>query len=153
MVSQALHTSGLPAHALTLELTETAQTSTTTDTGLQALRALGVRLALDDFGTGYCGMSYLQRFQPDVVKLDRCFVDGLGRSERDDLITSSLVNLALSLGSTLIAEGVEHTEQARTLTRLGCRHAQGYLFCAPGDPDDLEHLLTTRSSATAAHAS
>jgi EAL domain-containing protein (putative c-di-GMP-specific phosphodiesterase class I) len=150
MVSQALHTSGLPAHALTLELTETAQTSTTTDTGLDALRALGVRLALDDFGTGYCGMSYLQRFQPDVVKLDRCFVDGLGRSARDDLITSSLINLALSLGSTLIAQGVEHTEQARALTRLGCRNAQGYLFSKPRDPDDLEHLLPTQPSAPAA---
>ncbi len=153
VVSSALHVSGLPAHALTLELTETAQTSPAADTALHALRALGVRLALDDFGTGYSGMSYLQRFAPDIVKLDKCFVDGLGRSGRDDLITSALVSLALSLGSTLIAEGVESPDQARALTRLGCRHAQGYLFSAPRDPSQLEHLLATRSSATVGCAS
>ncbi len=144
-VRRALQTSGLPAHALTLELTETAQASTTStaDDGLQALRALGVRLALDDFGTGYSSMSYLQRFQPDVVKLDRCFVESLNRSARGHLITSALVTLALSLGCDLIGEGVEHPAQARALTRLGCRTAQGYLFSTPRDPADLEPLLRT----------
>jgi EAL domain-containing protein (putative c-di-GMP-specific phosphodiesterase class I) len=148
-IAQALTLSGLPAHPLTLELTETAQTATTTDTELQALRSLGVRLALDDFGTGYSGLSYLQRFSPDIVKVDKCFVDGLGRSDRDDLLTATLIRLALDLGCTLVAEGVERPDQARALTSLGCSQAQGYLYSAPRDPRELEQQLPTHGHTPA----
>ena len=139
VVVEALVLSGLPASALVLELTETSQAAgcTEVDIALQRIRALGVTLALDDFGTGYASFSYLQRFQPDVVKLDRCFVEGLNRSERDDLLARTLVELALRLGCDVVAEGIEHPDQVRALTRLGVRVAQGYLFSAPRDPQDL----------------
>ncbi|WP_049821021.1 EAL domain-containing protein [Kineococcus radiotolerans] len=133
VITDALLVSGLPAQALTLELTETslAGTGAQVDAALAAIRARGVRLALDDFGTGYASYAYLQRFQPDVVKIDRCFVAALGRSERDDLLTSSLIGLGLQLGCGVVAEGVETPEQARMLADLGVTTAQGYLFSPP----------------------
>ena len=98
------------ATALTLELTQTALVgdNPAVHAALGWLRGRGMKLALDDFGTGYSSAQYLQRFQPDVVKLDRCFVAGLGRSQRDDVIGASLVDLALRLGSDVVAEGIEH---------------------------------------------
>ncbi|NAZ86520.1 sensor domain-containing phosphodiesterase [Kineococcus indalonis] len=144
VIADALTISGLPPEALVLELTETslAAGGGDVDTALQRIRALGVELALDDFGTGYASFSYLQRFQPDVVKIDRCFVAALGRSERDDLLAASLVQLAQRLGCGVVAEGVETPEQAAALTALGVRHAQGYLFSAPRAVADLTgHLL------------
>ncbi|WP_432574362.1 sensor domain-containing phosphodiesterase [Kineococcus sp. SYSU DK005] len=145
VVAEALLVSGLPPEALVLELTETslAGSGAEVDTALQRIRSLGVTLALDDFGTGYASYSYLQRFQPDVVKIDRCFVAALGRSERDDLLARSLVRLGMQLGCGIVAEGVETREQAQTLTALGVRHAQGYLFSAPRSAHDLEGRLTT----------
>ena len=149
VVEHALIASGLPAPALTLELTETALNADDPAIGvaLGRLRSRGVRLALDDFGTGYTSAQYLQRFQPDVVKLDRCFVAGLRRSGRDDLIASSLVELALRLGCDVIAEGIEHPEQARTLTRLGVRYGQGFLFSCPRPVVELHSYLARTTMA------
>lgn len=139
VVAEALAVSGLPPQALTVELTETSLVDVRpeVDIALQRIRALGVTLALDDFGTGYASFSYLQRFQPDVVKLDRCFVQGLNRSVRDDLLAQTLVDLALRLGCTVVAEGIEEPEQVRALTRLGVRVAQGFLFSTPRAPGDV----------------
>jgi EAL domain-containing protein (putative c-di-GMP-specific phosphodiesterase class I) len=146
-VAEALLVSGLPAEALTVELTETslADTCTEVDLALQRIRASGVTLALDDFGTGYASFSYLRRFQPDVVKLDRCFVEGLNRSPRDDLLAQTLVDLALRLGCLVVAEGIEHPDQARALTRLGVRRAQGFLFSAARDPHQLFQQVLPQS--------
>ncbi|WP_432542065.1 sensor domain-containing phosphodiesterase [Kineococcus sp. SYSU DK002] len=146
VVTDALVVSGLPAQALTLELTETslAGTGAQVDSALARVREAGVRLALDDFGTGYASHAYLQRFQPDVVKIDRCFVAALGRSGRDDLLTGSLIDLGLQLGCEVVAEGVETAGQARALRDLGVRTAQGYLFSPPRAADDLLALLGAR---------
>jgi EAL domain-containing protein (putative c-di-GMP-specific phosphodiesterase class I) len=139
VIAEALTASGLPAQALVLELTETslAGTGTEVDIALQRIRSLGVPLALDDFGTGYASFSYLQRFHPDIVKIDRCFVGALGRSERDDLLARSLVLLGQRLGCDIVAEGVENLQQAKTLATMGVRNAQGYFFSTPRSAHDL----------------
>ena len=140
VIAQALQVSGLPARALVLELTETSLAGGgEVDIALQRIRSMGVRLALDDFGTGYASLAYLQRFHPDVVKLDRCFVAALGRSARDELLASSLVQLAQRLGCAIVAEGVETREQAGALSAMGVRQVQG-------------HLFSTARSATELHA-
>jgi EAL domain-containing protein (putative c-di-GMP-specific phosphodiesterase class I) len=138
-VAEALLLSGLPAGALVVELTETAmaQGTAAVDLALQRIRDLGAVLALDDFGTGYASLAYLQRFHPDVVKVDRCFVDGLGRSPRDDMLARALIDLGLRLGCDIVAEGVERPEQAQALTRLGVRLAQGYLFSTPRPAEEI----------------
>ena len=143
VVADALIVSGLPASALTLELTETslAGAGAQIDAALTTIRAMGVRLALDDFGTGYASHAYLQRFQPDVVKIDRCFVTALGRSSRDDLLASSLVDLGLRLGCEVVAEGVETPEQAEALSHLGVCTAQGFLFSPPRSGADIATVI------------
>ena len=98
---------------------------------LHALKDLGVRLAIDDFGTGYSSLVYLKRFPVDELKVDRSFVDGLGRDTEDTAIVTAIVQLAGAVGVQVVAEGVETDEQRDALLALGCRLAQGYLFAPP----------------------
>jgi EAL domain-containing protein (putative c-di-GMP-specific phosphodiesterase class I) len=95
------------------------------------LRALGVRVYLDDFGTGFSSLSYLHRFPVDTLKIDRSFVSSLAGRDNQPAIIESIVALARTLGTQVIAEGVETTEQMDELIRLGCGQAQGFLFSRP----------------------
>jgi EAL domain-containing protein (putative c-di-GMP-specific phosphodiesterase class I) len=147
-VASALADAGLPASALTLEITESVMM---TDTELAVerlveLRKLGVRLAMDDFGTGYSSLSYLSRFPLDVLKMDRSLLAaGAGA------VTSGLATAVLGLGDTfeleVVAEGIESSEQSRTLNELGCELGQGFLFAKPMDPDKLLSFLEGVSAA------
>jgi diguanylate cyclase (GGDEF)-like protein len=132
-VASAIQTSGLAAGRLELEITETALLRDTeaTLTTLHRLRALGVAIALDDFGTGYSSLGYLQRFPFDRVKIDRSFVQSLGKRKESDAIVQSVVALCKALNMVTTAEGVETEEQCRILAAAGCDEAQGYLFGRP----------------------
>lgn len=143
-VAEVLETSGLPVEALVLELTE----SSVMEGGqqaldrLQELRHLGVRLVLDDFGTGYSSLSRLRRFPLDGIKVDRSFVADMGGDAREDvLIVAGIVELARTLGLTVVAEGVETREQLALLRRIGCRYAQGFLLARPLDAPAFAALL------------
>ena len=132
-VARVLHATGINPESLWLEITENtlmrdAETAVRT---LGSLRSLGVHLAVDDFGTGYSSMSYLKRFPVQALKVDRTFVDGLGREPEDTVICTAVVSLAHALGLRAIAEGVEIPEQLAELRTLGCELAQGYLFAKP----------------------
>jgi diguanylate cyclase (GGDEF)-like protein/PAS domain S-box-containing protein len=114
---------------LTVEITETAVLH---DQGaaqrvLGRLHAMGVRLSVDDFGTGYSSLALLQRLSVDELKIDRSFVATMLENPQDLVLVRSTVELAHNLGLTSVAEGVEDLEQVRTLCRLGCDVAQGYL--------------------------
>jgi EAL domain-containing protein (putative c-di-GMP-specific phosphodiesterase class I) len=98
---------------------------------ISRLREMGVGFALDDFGTGYSSLSSLQRFPIERLKIDRSFVSGVGDKASDEALVSAIVALANRLSIEVVAEGVETQEQARFLTRLGCRELQGYLFSRP----------------------
>jgi diguanylate cyclase (GGDEF)-like protein/PAS domain S-box-containing protein len=104
---------------------------------LHRLRDLGVHLAVDDFGTGYSSMTYLKRFPVSSLKVDRSFVDGLGRETEATAICTAVVRLAHALGMGAVAEGVETPEQLEALRDLGCEFAQGFLF---GRPAPAEHF-------------
>lgn len=140
LVGSALARYGLDPHNLCLEITETAlMTDAEASLAvLQRLDALGVALAIDDFGTGYSSLSYLKRFPVDILKIDRSFVDGLPVDDEDAAIVSTVVSLALSLGMTVTAEGVETPEQADTLVGLGCGRGQGWLYSRAVPPGVLE---------------
>ena len=122
----------LPGSALVLEITESIATSGRVRPVLESLAALGVRVALDDFGTGFATLQSLRRLPVQVVKLDRSFVAGVGEPGADRSIVRVVIDLAESLGLSVIAEGVETAEQADVLVRLGCGHVQGFLFARPG---------------------
>ena len=109
--------------------------------GFAKLRKSGVQFCIDDFGTGYSSLAYLDRFQPDIVKIDRCFVAEI--EERPGLaqLVHTIVDMANRLGIKLVVEGVETPGQFKILRDMGCRYFQGYLFGRPMPRSTLlEHL-------------
>ncbi|WP_159996332.1 bifunctional diguanylate cyclase/phosphodiesterase [Roseomonas sp. 18066] len=132
-VASAIQASGLAASRLELEITETVllRDIEATLATLHRLHALGVAVALDDFGTGYSSLGYLQRFPFDRVKIDKSFVQSLGRRKESDAIVQSVITLCKALDMAITAEGVETEEQFRILAAAGCDEVQGYLFGRP----------------------
>jgi diguanylate cyclase (GGDEF)-like protein len=139
-VQSVLADTGLPAHMLELEVTESLalhSVSTTLST-LHACKSLGVKLAMDDFGTGYSSLSYLKRYPLDALKIDQAFVRNVTRDAGDAAITRAIVAMAHSFGMSVIAEGVETMEQLDFLSSLNCEDFQGYLFSKPVPADEAE---------------
>jgi diguanylate cyclase (GGDEF)-like protein len=132
-VAAILQETGLPAHRLDLEITESLLVEDTDRAlvTLERLRELGVRLALDDFGTGYSCLSYLARLKFDKIKIDRSFVIDMHRSDEMRKIVKTIVRLGANLEMAVVAEGIELHEQWRLLCELGCTEGQGYLFSQP----------------------
>lgn len=132
-VRQILHTTQLPAHLLALEITESMIMEKVDEviTTLHELKRLGVQIWIDDFGTGYSSLSYLKSFPVDTLKIDRSFVESLGRAAEDTAIVRAVITLAHTLGMSVIAEGIETFEQATQLRILGCEVGQGYYFARP----------------------
>jgi EAL domain-containing protein (putative c-di-GMP-specific phosphodiesterase class I) len=100
-----------------------------------------VRIALDDFGTGYSSLNYLRRFDVDVLKIDRSFVQSIGLRPADDAIVEAIVAMAHALGLRVTAEGVETHEQLARVRELGCEAVQGFLLARPAPPDEIEGAL------------
>ncbi|GIE31698.1 hypothetical protein Ait01nite_047430 [Actinoplanes italicus] len=143
----ALRASGLPATALTLEITEGVLVRSGAHAAqallhLSALRAEGVRVAIDDFGTGYSSLSYLRDLPIDVLKIDRSFMPADDADIRQAVLVRAIVDLAAGLGLTTVAEGVETRYHADLLRDLGCHRAQGYHFARPIPAGDLTDLLS-----------
>jgi|GEM_PF-2212362 len=136
-IEKCLRWSGLPAHRLEVEITETALLQNT-DLALETLhrlRDMGVSIALDDFGTGYSSLSYLARFPIDRIKVDRSFVQRLGIDTRTEAVVRAIVDLALALDIEILAEGVETYLQVAHLRSMQCHKVQGFLFGKPAaDP-------------------
>ncbi|MEM7667337.1 MAG: EAL domain-containing protein [Pseudomonadota bacterium] len=148
-ILQALSSSGLAPGRLELEITESifiVDVEKTLST-LHSLRNLGVRIALDDFGTGYSSLSYLRSFPFDKVKIDRSFVEDLGRGGNAHAVVRAITTLADALGMDTLAEGVEVNEQLEVLRREGCRNIQGYLFGRPMSSSDVGELLDGNAGA------
>jgi diguanylate cyclase (GGDEF)-like protein len=146
-ITRALTEGGLTPDALKLEITESIvmRDAEGAITIMQQLRALGIRLAIDDFGTGYSSLGYLKRFPVDTLKIDRSFVDGLGRDQNDTAIVRSVVALAKSLSLATTAEGIETREQLEELKALGCDRGQGYYVARPLSAGAVGTLLTQDS--------
>jgi EAL domain-containing protein (putative c-di-GMP-specific phosphodiesterase class I) len=144
-VAEVLEETGLPPHALTLEVKEEVLVE---DAGqnverLSALRDLGVRLAIDDFGTGYASLAYLGQLPVDIIKIDPSFVAGLGSDETRTLLTRAIVRLGHDLGLIVVAEGIERPEQLELLREMGCPRGQGFLVARPMTPVRAQDLVRT----------
>ncbi|NSL55900.1 putative bifunctional diguanylate cyclase/phosphodiesterase [Uliginosibacterium aquaticum] len=129
----AIASHGLVPADLELEITESVLIQDPDQTVLRfnALRKLGLRLSIDDFGTGYSSLSYLRVLPVQAFKLDRSFVEGLGKDETSLEICASAIRLAQNLNLDIVAEGVETSAQAEWLRALGCPIFQGFLFARP----------------------
>jgi EAL domain-containing protein (putative c-di-GMP-specific phosphodiesterase class I) len=95
---------------------------------------------MDDFGTGYSSLARLSTFPLDVVKIDKAFIDRLAEKDGEAMVRA-VVNLSHTLGMKVVAEGVEDSDQALALLRLGCTMAQGFVFGRPMPPDDMTSAL------------
>ena len=139
VVEEALGASGLSAHYLDLEITESViithpEKAVAT---LVKLKERGVSITVDDFGTGYSSLSYLARLPIQAVKIDQRFVHGLEQNRNDEAITQAIIALSHSLGLRVIAEGVETAAQFDFLKTHGCEEAQGFLIARPLEGKDL----------------
>ena len=133
LVVDVLQETGLPAHCLELELTESVAMyhPAAAIEVVRRLRTLGVLLSIDDFGTGYSSLSYLKQFEVHKLKIDQSFVQHINQDGHDQSIVRAILGMASSLGMLTIAEGVETAAQRDELERLGCNEVQGYLFSKP----------------------
>ncbi|HEV2075990.1 MAG TPA: EAL domain-containing protein, partial [Thermoleophilaceae bacterium] len=143
-VGAVLRETGLPPESLTLEITESVvmQDTEATLERLQTLKRAGVRLAVDDFGTGYSSLRYLRRFPIDTLKIDKVFVEDLGKSGEEPALAQAILELGRNFGMQVVAEGVETADQVERLLALGCAYGQGFHFAGPTDPERLPALLT-----------
>jgi len=142
-LAQLLGETGIRPDALCLELTESAVIGEARDTAqiLRQITQMGVFVSIDDFGTEHSSLARLRSMPAEVLKIDRCFVDGLSSEPGDTAVVSSILSLAYAMGKHAIAEGVEHAEQAIALRRLGCEVAQGYLFSPPVEASQILPML------------
>jgi diguanylate cyclase (GGDEF)-like protein len=134
--------SGVDPRLIEFEITE-SQLMQDPQHAIQVMRALcdaGMSIAIDDFGTGYSSLAYLTRFPVSALKVDRSFVRDMSRDKNDAMIVRTIIEMAHSLGFTVIAEGVETEEQATRLRLLGCEQAQGHLFGRPMPAHELIRL-------------
>ena len=143
VVTGALSASGAEPQALCLEVTETLLMDDVEGSVaiLRELAGLGVALSIDDFGTGYSSLAHLKRFPLHELKIDKSFIEGLGRDANDSAIVAAVIALAHALELSVVAEGVETAEQLQRLRTLGCEQAQGYYFARPGPPAAIDVLL------------
>ena len=145
-VEQAVEKSGITPCDLRLEITETALMDNPNEAAklLNELRAFGTKIYLDDFGCGYSSLSHLAKLPVDALKIDRSFVKNLLQPDRPAIVESILA-LARTLNTRVVAEGIEHEQQAHELERLGCTHAQGFLFSRPIPVPSAEQLIAANA--------
>jgi diguanylate cyclase (GGDEF)-like protein/PAS domain S-box-containing protein len=146
-VRAALEETGVPPHALKLEITETAIVENSEDAveRLRLLRASGVQLLMDDFGTGYSSLSYLHRLPLDALKIDRSFISRLVRGDKHVQLVETILQLARSVNLKVVAEGVSTPDQLELLRELGCDFGQGFLFSKAIPASEVEAYLRSGS--------
>ena len=142
---------GIAPHRLTLELTErlVADGRVLDKPSGQMMRRRGVELAIDDFGTGYSSLAYLDRFQPDIVKISQSFIDDIDKRTGLVELVRSVIDMAARLKIRVVVEGVERQTQIDILKDLDCQFVQGYVFSHPMPLDKLQAHLKSMAAAAA----
>jgi diguanylate cyclase (GGDEF)-like protein len=145
-VRATLRATEVDPRSIVFEITESVllDESERVSAAIGALRELGARFALDDFGTGYSSLSYLHTLPFDMLKIAKSFVDGLARGGREASFVRMIIELARTLGVTVIAEGIETREQVNALVALECDLGQGFYL---GRPEPVRSELGLRSVA------
>jgi diguanylate cyclase (GGDEF)-like protein/PAS domain S-box-containing protein len=154
-VKQELERSAAKADRLKLELTESAVLDDVDDTiaKMNTLREIGVRFSMDDFGTGYSSLAYLTQLPLDQLKIDRSFVSTIETSRANAVIVQTIINMSITLGMQVIAEGVETDGQCAFLEHAGCRAYQGFLFSKALPLEGFEALLHSAAERGISRAS
>jgi diguanylate cyclase (GGDEF)-like protein len=145
-IMECVQRAGISPARLQIEITETAifdDAERAAET-LYKLRQMGFRIALDDFGTGYSSLYNIRKFALDCLKIDRSFIDGMGRERESAAIVHSIVHLGRALGLGVIAEGVETAAQVQMLRIAGASHLQGFFFARPMSADAAREMAHQR---------
>jgi diguanylate cyclase (GGDEF)-like protein len=142
-VIASLGRSGLPAHRLVLEITESLliENMSLVQATFDRLREIGVRFALDDFGTGYSSINHLRSLKLDHLKLDKSFADRILKDEREIEVVRSIIDLSRAFDLNTTIEGVESVQQLEMMRKQGIHSAQGFYFAKPMSADDVRSLL------------
>lgn len=142
-VNSALVESGANSSQLELEITESLLLRSVEETSetLSQLKRMNIKVSIDDFGTGYSSLSYLRTLPVDTLKIDKSFIDVIAGDENGKNIVNTIINLAHTLGMTVIAEGVEYDEQLDYLKAQSCDCIQGFLFSRPLVSEDVDALV------------
>jgi len=127
-----------------LEITENMAMKDDMQFALQELRDKGFTISIDDFGTQYSSLNYLKRLPVDKIKIDRSFVSGIARDRKDEAIIMAMLLIANRLSLTVIAEGVETSEQLAFLQENKCHEIQGFIFHKPQSAEQIGRLLARR---------
>jgi EAL domain-containing protein (putative c-di-GMP-specific phosphodiesterase class I) len=139
-VSAIVEESGIDAHTLALEITE-SMIMENVDAAIETmhrLRSMGIQIHIDDFGTGYSSLSYLHRFPIDAIKIDRTFINKLSADGKNKEIIQSILSLASGMHFDVIAEGVEMNHQLVNMQNMQCQFGQGFLISMPMDPTAID---------------
>lgn len=139
----ALQKSGLKAQSLKLEITESVLISNyqAANEIFTKLQTLGIQLQIDDFGSGYSALGYLQHFPISAIKIDKSFIDEIGKGRKGVELIRAIVSMSRELGMEAIAEGIETAEQLQQIKNLLCNFGQGYLLSRPLDQKAAETIL------------
>lgn len=145
-VMERVQRAGVAPGRVQIEITETAifDNAERAAETLYKLRQMGFRIALDDFGTGYSSLYNIRKFALDCLKIDKSFIDGMGRERESAAIVQSIVHLGRALGLGVVAEGVETAAQVQALRLAGASHLQGYYFSRPVPADDASAMAAAR---------
>lgn len=143
LIATILMETGLPPHALELELTESTVMKSPEEATLvlKNLKSLGINISIDDFGTGFSSLSYLRHFPIDILKIDKSFLKNLEQEHANAMISKAVISLAHSLNLKVVAEGVEDNGQLSFLNQEHCDFAQGYYISRPLSLEDLNEYI------------
>ena len=143
LIARTLEQSGFYPQYLELELTESSVLNDP-DLAIRTLeniQRMGLKTSLDDFGTGYSSLNYLMRLPLNKLKIDRSFIQNLGKDARSFAIISAIIAMAHSLNLEVIAEGAEEEVHIRLLRQMKCDIVQGYYIARPMPAADFDQLL------------
>ena len=149
MLLEQLAAKAIPSDKIQLEVTESVFLGRGSEHIARALRGLsdgGIKLALDDFGTGFASLSHLNMHPVDYIKIDRSFVQDIGKPRGGEAIVGAVVGLGRSLGIGTVAEGIETAEQHDFLVQLGCQFAQGFLYSEAVAAEEVAALIERLTS-------
>ena len=130
---------------ITIEITERLLTDDSDKVlnVLNILKGYGVKIAIDDFGTGYSSLSYLIQFPVDIIKIDRSFIDTIGKETSAETLIETILLMAKNLDIQVVAEGIETQMQLDFLRKYHCDYGQGYLLGRPMTISQLESFINT----------
>jgi diguanylate cyclase (GGDEF)-like protein/PAS domain S-box-containing protein len=150
LIRSTLAANNFPPGRLVIEITEQLFLEDTENNIRQIaeLKSLGVKISLDDFGVGFSSLSYIVRFMPDILKIDRSFVSKIGSGPEHDAMVRAIVGLSNVIPMNIVGEGIETSEQNEFLRNLGCHFGQGYLYARPIPEADLVDFLAKSNSSS-----